>query len=261
MALTDQNMYMPVAPAYGGSGFGGMGGDGWWIVLLLLCGFGGMGGMGGYGGYDFPWLLNGQNQINSNTNAGFDHAATQAALGDLSGAVAAGFGNMSTQLCGGFAGVNAAITGAQSALSQQFYTGQIADLERSYNEQTALLGALNNIQQQQATCCCENRAAVADLKYTVASEAANSRAAIQAGIQMVMDKLCTQELEAERRENANLRSQLNMAQLAASQNAQTAAIEASQAAQTQYIVNRVAPYPTPAYVVANPSTGCCGMAA
>ena len=89
MALTDGNgngMYMPVAPAYGGgnSGFGGWGGDGWWVILFLFAlmgngwggGFGGFG--GGYGnmmlGYDFPWLLNGQSGINNNTNNGFQNA-------------------------------------------------------------------------------------------------------------------------------------------------------------------------------------------
>ncbi len=66
--------------------------------------------------------------------------------------------------------------------------------------------------------------------------------------------MCQQELDAERRENANLRSELMYARGQASQVAQTAAIEASQTAQTQYIVNRVAPYPIPAYVVANPVT-------
>ena len=105
-------MYMPVAPAYGG-GNNGMWGDGSWIflwIIAMMCGgwgFGGMGGMGGFGGgwglgYDFPWLLNGQNQINANTNSGFDHAATQAALGNLQTAVTSGFGDV--QL--GIAGVN-----------------------------------------------------------------------------------------------------------------------------------------------------------
>ena len=90
MALTDEsNMVMPVAPMYSnGGGFGGFGGDSWgWIILLLLCANGGFGGFGGFGnmamGYDFPWLLNGQNGINANTNAGFAQAATQNAISGL----------------------------------------------------------------------------------------------------------------------------------------------------------------------------------
>ena len=83
---------------------------------------------------------------------------------------------------------------------------------------------------------------IADLKYTVATEncadryeaAQNTQSiitALTAGIQSIKDDLCAdrlanaqRETEAERRENANLRSQLNMAQLAASQTAQNAFI-------------------------------------
>ena len=90
MAITDENngtgMVMPVQPlgGYGGGnngGFGGWGSD--WIILFLFAmmfgGFGGgFGGFGGYGnmqlGYDFPWLLTGQQNINSNTNGGFRDA-------------------------------------------------------------------------------------------------------------------------------------------------------------------------------------------
>lgn len=56
------------------------------------------------------------------------------------------------------------------------------------------------------------------------------------------------QLASAQRENVGLQNQLNMANLAASQNAQTAALTADNAAQTQYIVNRVAPYPQPAIV-------------
>lgn len=77
-------------------------------------------------------------------------------------------------------------------------------------------------------------------------------AAQTAGTQRILDKLCDQELQAERRENDQLRTQLNMANLAASQSAQTAALIADNTQQTQYIVNRVAPYPIPAYPVCNP---------
>lgn len=77
--------------------------------------------------------------------------------------------------------------------------------------------------------------------------------------QLILDKLCQLELDgvknqldSARRDNVALQNQLNMANLAASQTAQTAALTADNAAQTQYIVNRVAPYPIPAYPVGNP---------
>lgn len=216
MALTDESngMVMPVAPMYGGGngGFGGFGNDWGWIILLLLFAGGGWGNGfgGGYGnmmlGYDFPWLLNGQNGINANTNAGFNQAATQSALGDLSNAVTSGFGDVQTALCGGFAGVNASINGAQNAVSQQLYTNQIADMERSFNAQTAISGGIQGVSSQLAQCCCDNRLATCQTQNIVQNEgnqtrfadANNTRDIIDAtnrGNQMILDKLCQLELD------------------------------------------------------------------
>lgn len=267
------NMYMPVAPAYGGNGGWGMGGDGWWIILLLLaCGGGWGGGFGGWGGmgfgnmalgYDFPWLLNGQNQINANTNAGFDHAATQAAIGDLSNAVTSGFGDVQTALCGGFAGVNATVNGAQNALAQQLYTNQISDLERSFAAQTASTQSTNAIQAQLAQCYCANRAATQDVKYTLATEACATRANSTANTQAILDKLCQLELDGYKREADQLRSQLQFANMQASQTAQTAQILAGQAAEIDGVYNRLKNCPVGTYNVCNPLTpayqsGNCG---
>ena len=217
MALTDENGFvttMPVAPAYGGGngGFNNLGGDWGWIILLLLCAGGGCfnGFGGGYGnvmlGYDFPWLLNGQNGINANTNAGFNQAATQSALGDLSNAVTSGFGDVQTALCGGFAGVNASINGAQNAVSQQLYTNQIADMERSFASQTAVSGGIQGLSSQLAQCCCDNRLATCQTQNIIQNEgnqtrfadANNTRDIIDAtnrGNQMILDKLCQLELD------------------------------------------------------------------
>jgi len=241
MALTDE-MVMPVAPV--GNMGGGFGGDfGAWIVLFLIFGMFGAGGWGANGGanYDFPWLLQGQNGINSNTNAGFQNAAIQSSLGDIQ-----------TGLCGGFAGVTAAVNNSQAAISQQLYTNQIAELERSFAAQTANTQGLTSLQAQLAQCCCDNRLATCQTQNIVQSDGAATRLAIQNQTQAILDKMCQQELEAYRRENDNLRSMVNMQNLAASQAAQTATLIADNTAQTQYIVNRVAPYPIPSYTVPNP---------
>ena len=130
-----------------------------------------------------------------------------------------------------------------------------------------MMKKIQDMQNEMArqVCCCDTKQAIADLKYTIATEACADRAAVTAGVQSVLDKLCQQELETLRVQNSNLQTRLNMANLAASQNAQTAAIQADNAAQTQYIVNRIAPYPVPSYQVANPYSGIgyggcgCGM--
>lgn len=287
MALTDGNgMYMPVAPAYagGGSGFGGFGGDGWWVILFLfaLMGNGWGGGFGGgYGnmmlGYDFPWLLNGQSGINNNTNNGFQNAL----LNDNITSVRDGISSLSTQLCGccgdinqqlcsGFAGVTASVNGAQNALAQQLYTNQIADLERSFNAQTATTQGMNTLQAQLAQCCCDNRAATADVKYTIAAEECATRQNSTANTQAILDKLCQLELDGYKRENDSLRSQLTAANLATSQTAQTAAILQGQANEVDALYNRLSNCPVPSTPVygrvpiftcnSNNSCGCgCGM--
>ena len=172
---------------------------------------------------------------------------------------------MQTALCGGFAGTTADVTGAQNDIAQQLYTNQIADLERSFAAQTANTAGLTGLQSQMAQCCCDNRASIADLKYTVATEVCADRNAVssalrdvltatQAQTQTILDKMCQQEIDNLKAQNVALQNQVNMQALAASQAQQTAALVADNTIQTQYIVNRVAPYPVPAYTVANPVT-------
>ena len=265
MALENENgspFTMPVQPMYGygmnGGGFGnGFGGDGWWIILLfILLGNGGWGnGFGGFGGNAmadiYPWM-NQSNQI----NGGFRDQM----INDNVTSIRDGVYGISNQLCSGFAGVNATVNGAQNAIAQQLYTNQIADMERSFNAQTASTQGMNAIQSQLAQCCCDNRAATADLKYTVATEACADRSAISDGIrdvitaqtantQSILDKLCALELDGYKRENDNLRQQLNMSQLAASQVDQTAQLRANAATVANQLVAELRSCPIPSQPV------------
>ena len=283
---------MPMMGGYGG-GFGGFGGDwGSLIVLFLIAamfggfggGFGGFGnGFGGGLGVDFPWLLNGQNGINNNVNGGFRDAQ----LHDSITSVRDGVSNLATQLCGccgdiqmslanGFAGTTAAITGAQNALAQQMYANQISDLERSFASQTATTQGFNNVQSQLAQCCCDNRLATNDLKYTIAQENCADRAALSdgirdllaaqtAGIQSIKDQLCQDKIDAKNDEIAQLRQELLYSRGQASQDVQTAAIRAGQATTANQLIQemRSCPVPsmpvygmTPIFTCQNNSCGC-----
>ena len=286
MALTDDNMVMPVTPAYGNSGgFGGFGGDGWWILLLFILLGNGAWGMGGFGGgFDgglYPWM-NQSNQI----NGGFRDQMLSTQLNGIQNSVTGGFGDVQTALCGGFAGVNASINGAQNAISQQMYTNQIADLERSFAAQTAQTAGMTALQAQLAQCCCDNRAATADLKYTVATEncadrtaaAQNTRDIIDAqtrGTQAILDKLCALELDGVKgqlaqaqRENVGLQNQLNIATMQASQAAQTAVFQQGLNDEVDALYNRLKNCPvgtTPVYgnqpIFTCGGNGCgCGVA-
>ena len=260
MAITDESngngFYMPVAPAYGGgNGFGGGFGNDWgWIILLLLFAGGGWGmggfggGFGGFGGYDFPWLLTGQQNINSNTNNGFRDAM----INDNITSVRDGIADISTQLCGGFAGTTAAVTNAQNAISQQMYANQIADLNRSFDAQTASTQGMNAIQAQIAQCCCNQSANTQDVKYTIATEACANRATSTANTQAILDKLCQLELDgvkaqvdAKNDRILELQNQLNMATLRESQTAQNAFIAQGFSDEVDQLYNRLNNCPVP----------------
>ena len=209
------DLVMPVAPAYGGYGGGNgsfFGGDGIWAVIILALLFnGGFGGFGGYGGmmgmgmadgmFLYPWM----NQADI-TTSGFQNQMLQSSIQGLQSSVTSGFGDVQNALCGGFAGVNASINNAQNAVSQQLYTNQIADLERSFNAQTAVTQGMTGLQSQLAQCCCDNRLATCQTQNIVQNEgnatrfadANNTRDIIDAtnrGNQMILDKLCQLELD------------------------------------------------------------------
>ena len=222
-------MVMPVAPMMG-NGFGnGFGGDGSWWILLLFILLGGNGWGGGFGGANdiYPWM-NQSNQISD----GFRDQMLNTSVSGIQNSITAGFGDVQNSLCGGFASVNAAITNAS-----------INDMQNTFA-----------LQSQLSQCCCDNRLATCQTQNIVQNEGAATRLAIQNQTQQILDKMCQQEIDALKAQNVALQNQVNMQNLAASQAAQTAALVADNTAQTQYIVNRVAPYPVPAYTVANPNT-------
>lgn len=168
-----------------------------------------------------------------------------------------GFGNGGTQadVQRGFdqSAVMSSLNGITGAISNGFATAEVSRC----NANTNTLQSINSLAMGLQNCCCENRAATADLKYTIANEAATTRAANAANTQAILDKLCQQELDALKTQNANLQTQLNMANLAASQTAQTARILQDNAAQTLALEQYLNPVPVPAYVVKNPN--CCAQ--
>lgn len=277
---------MPVAPAYGGYGNndGFFGGDfGGFILGLLFGGLGGWGGFGGFGGLGgfggammgadmfglYPWLNNSQN-----INDGFRDQMLNSTVQGIQNSVTSGFGDV--QL--GIADINqnicqtgnatvSAITNAQNSLAQQMYTNQISDLERSFAAQTANTQAINGVNMSLQNCCCENRSSINDVKYTLATEACATRATdtqntqnilnvINGGIQSIKDQLCQDKIDAKNDTISQLRSELLYARGQASQDVQTAVIQAGQRSLANEVEQYVAPRPIPSYIVQNPN--CCG---
>ena len=268
MALTDENgMVMPVSPMYGGgmNNGCGFGGDWAWIILLLLLGWGNNGWGGGFGGgnqlgYDFPWLLNGQNGINANTNEGFQNLATQNQLT----AVQSDLGDIQTQLCNGFAGVNATVNATAANAETAANARQMANMQQVFG-----------LSQQFSDCCCENRLANCQTQNIIQNEgnqtrfadANNTRDLLQnqtANTQAILDKLCQLELDGKNDKIADLERQLTQAQFNASQISQNALMQQGFSDEVDALYNRLnnCPVPTtPVYgrtpiFTCNNSCGC-----
>lgn len=243
------NMVMPVAPTgFGGNGFGGD--NGWWTILLfviILLG-GWNNGFGGMGNGMMPYA------VDNTVQDGFNQAALTSGLGDIQGAI-----------CNGF---------SQAEIADN--SRQMANMNQNFAMQTSMNQGFNSLQSQLASCCCENRLASADLKYTIATENCADRAAVSDGIrdllvannantQRILDQMCNDKIDAKNEKIADLERQLTMANLQASQTSQTGIILADNAAQTVALEQYLNPVPVPAYVVANPNccnqnTGCgCGF--
>lgn len=262
MTNGSEQMVMPVAPMYGGnnSGFGNgcFGGDWAWIILLLLLAGNGWGnGFGGGFGGDgvMPYLWNTQTQ--NDVNRGFDTSSLSGQLNGIQSAITNGFASAEVANC------NRAMDSMQTA-----YNNQIASMNQRFADMGTINQGFNNVSAQLANCCCENRLAVANLGSDIAREACADRQAVSdgvkdilanqnSGIQRILDQMCSDKLDAKNERIADLERQLTMANLAASQTAQTSRLLADNAAQTVALEQYLNPVPVPAYIVQNPN--CCAQ--
>lgn len=258
---------MPYPVYSGGNGNGNNGGfgqEGWWVILLfiLILANNGWGNNTNAGGGNAPYIINDGN--GGSVQRGFDQAAIMTGVNGLN----SGIQNLSTQLCNCCADMT-------QTVNSGFANAETAANARAMANMQQLFG----LQSQFADCCCENRLATADLKYTIATENCADRAAVANGIrdviencnrnnQRILDQLCADKIDAKNEKIADLERQLTMANLAASQTAQTAAIRAGQVAEIDAMYNRLrdCPVPTmpvygsqPIFTCPSSNSGCgCG---
>lgn len=249
-----------IAAATGGNrdndGFG-LGGNGAWIflffILFLAGGWGNGNGWGGNNGRG-----NAVTEINNDVQRGFDQSALINGITGLTNAVNAGFSSAEISRCN-----------SQANILQTLNNNQASTLAQMNNNQAATATQLNTIAMNQLSCCCDNKAGLADLKYTIATENCADRSAIAdalkdviasntANTQIILDKLCQQEIDALKAQNQQLQMQGYLANLAASQNAQTGQLLTDNAAQTAALLRALNPTPIPAYIVGNPNGCNCG---
>lgn len=238
MSLSDGGVQatMPVAPTgMMNSGFGGFGGDGaWWIIILFLFVFCGWGGNG--------WGNNG-----GNSGGVVDGYVLTSDFANVERKI----DSVNQGLCDGFYQQAQLVNGTNMAMANGFAQ---SELSRA-NQQAALMQQLNAMQMQAANCCCENRAAIAQVRYDMAAQACDTRNTVQNATRDIIDA-----------NNQNSRAildfltQSKLSDLQAEN--QGLKLAASQAAQNSYLVSQLRPSPIPAYTVQNPyccnQFACCG---
>ena len=262
---------MPMYPMMGmGGGFGngfGFGGD-FLAILLLFALFGGgwgggFGGFGGFGGAGFGLadggLLGyaiGNNATKGDLSSGLTNVQNSGKLDSISNQINNGFSNTASQLCNGFSDVQSAICNGVNTINTGLLTGFGNTNLNACQNTNAIISAIDNNRFAQQQCCCENRAGLADLKYTVATENCADRAALSDGLkdvlinqtantQKILDTLCQDKIDAKNEVIAQLRQELLYSRGQASQVQQTADLRASQALQSDLLYNRLMDCPIP----------------
>ena len=237
MSLSDGGVQatMPVAPVNSSNGGGfGWGGEGsWFIIILFLFAFLGWGN-GGWGN-------------NGNSGGVVDGYVLTSDFANVERKI----DSVNQGLCDGFYQQAQLVNGTNMAMANGFAQ---AELSRS-NQQAALMQQLNAMQMQAADCCCENRAAIAQVRYDMATQACDTRNTVQNATRDIIDA-----------NNQNSRAildfltQSKLSDLQAEN--QGLKLAASQAAQNSYLVSQLRPSPIPAYTVQNPyccsQFACCG---
>lgn len=228
-----------IAAATGGSNNrgcnDGWGADGGWFIwiILIFAIFGGWGnGFGGWGG-------NGANgagmqglATRADINEGFALNGIERSLAGITQGICDSTYAVTNQLNSGFAGVNSALcqgfNGVNTAMLQGFN-----GVERGFA----------NLSSQMANCCCENREAIAQVRYDMATQACDTRNTIQnttrdildnqnSNTRAILDFLTQDKIATLTAENQSLKFQ-------ASQTAQNAFITANQEAQTAELIRRL----------------------
>ena len=218
-----------IAAVTGNRNDGGWGdGNGWWVLIILFAIFGGWGGNNGWG---------------NNGNGGY--AATAATQADIqrgfdTSAVINKLNGLENGLCDGFYAMNTAVMSGTNTLQNAIQQASTANLQNTYTLQQAVqqdmianMQNTNAVSRQLADCCCENRAAIAQVRYDNATNTCAITTAINqlgqtimandnANYRAIHDELVSIQMANKDAKIAELNAAVNALNLAASQQAQNA---------------------------------------
>lgn len=115
---------------------------------------------------------------------------------------------------------------------------------------------INSLSAQLAQCCCDNRAAISEVRYDMSKGFCDVIRAGQDNTRAILDYLTGEKISSLQAENAGLKAQI------------------SNDKQSAYLLNELKPCPIPAYITCNPNapyglgygvgfgfgshSGCCG---
>jgi hypothetical protein len=225
-----------------GNGYNNGMGDWSWIIGLALVGglFGGWGnggfGFGGGRGYGASPATQ------ADLSAGFANSEIMSDLNDI----LLGQATMQNFINQGFSGLNATVTNGFAGVNNAVCT-------LGYQNQAGF----NALSTQLAQCCCDTRAAIADVKYSNERNTCDIIRAGQDNTRAILDYLTGEKIASLQAENSGLKAQI------------------SNDRQSAYLLNELKPCPIPAYITCNPNApyglgygvgygygtfngGCCG---
>ena len=203
----------------------GYGGD-WWIIIILLALFGGFGNYGANG-----------NGTYSEVQRGFD---TQAITSKLNG-LEQGLCSLGYDQLAQINGINNNVLTTGFGIQNSLQAMGVANMQNA-----------NDISRQLSDCCCENRSAIAQVRYDMATNTCAINSAITQAAQTIVqnandnyralhDEMVQARMDEKDRTIADLTARLNNCD----RNSELHNLGT-------YIVNSINPPPRPAYVVSNP---------
>lgn len=209
-----------------GDGLFGGGAGGWLGILLLIALLGGGLGFGGFGGFG--------------GGAGLQGMATRADINE---------GFALQNITSGITAIQQGICDATYALTNAIQSGFNATQMGMMQGFNGVERGFCDLSHQLSDCCCENRQAIAQVRYDMANQTRDIIDGQNANTRAILDFLTQDKISTLQAENQALKFQ-------ASQSAQNAFITANQDAQTAELIRRLGrDNPVPAYVVPNPN--CC----
>ena len=233
-----------VASVDGGNGNGMFGNDSWiGLIIILALLSGNFGGFGGFGG--------GNGGVANEVQRGFDNQSVLNKLNGLENGLCDGFYSQNTTMLQGF-------NGLQQTAMNGFHGVDNAICTLGYQTQSGF----NALGHQISDCCCQTQRLIergfADTNYNMATQACDTRRAIQDSTRQILDFLTTDKIASLQAENQSLK-------LSASQANQNAVLMAAMDANKAEILRRTgAECPTAAYIVQPPTpvtfpTNGCGQ--